>query len=67
MSKVNKNALEHAVINQLESDFEDQDYDAMSEMLQMLMKDERNLEILVEYLSDTAQENLVEGKTFFRY
>lgn len=67
MSKVNKDALEHAVINQLEADFNDQDYDAMSEVLQMLMKDENNVEILINYLSDTAQENLAEGKTFFRY
>lgn len=67
MKEVNKDALEHAVINQLEADFEDQDYDSMSEMLQMLMKDDNNVEILINYLSDTAQENLTEGKTFKRY
>ena len=67
MKEVNKDALEHAVINQLESDFEDQDYDSMSEMLQLLMKDDNNVEILINYLSDTAQENLAECRTFKRY
>lgn len=67
MKEVDKDALEHIVINQLESDFEDQDYVSMSEMLQLLMKDDKNVEILTNYLSDSAQENLAGGKTFKRY
>ena len=61
------NLLEHAVINQLETDFDDQDYDAMSEMLQHLMFLEPARKVLVEYLSDTAKENWLDGNTVIRY
>ena len=59
--------LEHEVINQLEADFDSQDYDAMSELLQLLMKDDKSKGILIEYLGDSAKENWVEGKTKTRY
>jgi len=59
--------LEHAVINQLEADFNDQYYDTMSEMLQLLIQNDGARNILVGYLGDTALENLNEGKTFMRY
>jgi len=62
-----KNLLLHAVINQLETDFDDQDYDAMDEFLTMLMKNEDNHTILVEYLSDSGKENWLEGKTNVRF
>lgn len=68
MGEITENdMLEHAVINQLESDFEDQDYDAMSEMLQFLIKDEKSKKILIEYLGDTAKENWLEKRTNVRY
>lgn len=59
--------LEHAFMNQLESDFEDQDFDAMSEMIQLLLKNEDNRNIIIEYLSDSAKENWLEGKTSTRF
>ena len=62
-----KNLLLHAVINQLESDFEDQDYDAMDEFITKLMENTDNHEILHAYLGDTAQENWLEGKTNVRF
>ena len=31
------NLLKHAIINQLEADFDDQDFDSMSEMLLLLI------------------------------
>ena len=61
------NLLEHSVINQLETDLNDQDFDAMSEMLSLLIKNEESKKILIEYLSDTAKENWLEGKTNVRY
>jgi len=62
-----QNLLEHAFINQLETDFNDQEYDAMSEMIQLLIKNEDNKKIIVEYLSDTAKENWLEGRTSCRF
>ena len=59
--------LEHEVINQLEADFNDQDYDAMSEMLSLLIKNNKSKKILIEYLSDSAKENWIEGKTKTRW
>ena len=45
--------LEHAVINQLETDFNEQEYDAMSELLQTLMgQGEEVKNILFNYLSE---------------
>jgi hypothetical protein len=59
--------LEHAFMNQLETDFQDQDYEAMSEMINILLKNPVNQDILYQYLGDSAQENLMEGKTNCRY
>jgi len=59
--------LEYAVVNQLESDFYDNDFAAMSEMITLLLESESNREILFNYLSDSAQENLKSGETFKRY
>ena len=59
--------LEQAVLNQIEADLNDSDFDAFSEMMQLLMKDEKNRLILFNYLSDTAQKNLKESKTVIRY
>ncbi len=62
-----KNLLLHAVINQLESDFDDNEFDSMDEFLTQLMKVEANHEILYQYLGDAAQENWLEGKTNVRF
>lgn len=62
------NLLEHAVINQIESDLGDNDFAALSEMLQNLISGKYdNTEILYQYLGDTAQENLKEGLTVKRW
>lgn len=57
------NLLVHALLNQLESDFEEQEYDSIDELLSSLIKDDKNKVLLIEYLSDTAKENWLEGKT----
>jgi len=59
--------LEHAIINQLEADFNALDYDAMSEMLKNLIYLEPARRVLVEYLGDSARENWMEGRTSTRY
>ena len=62
-----KNLLLHAVINQLEADFGDQDYDAMDELITKLMENSDNHDILYQYLSDSAQENWIDRKTKVRF
>ena len=64
---MNLELLEHAVLNQLEIDLDEHDYEAVSELLELLLKDESNRKILYNYLSDLAQKNLKEGKTVKRY
>ena len=61
------NLLEHAIINQLEADFDDQDFDSMSEMLSLLINNKESKKILIEYLSGSAKKNWLEGKTNVRY
>ena len=67
MKTINKESLEHAVLNQIETDLLDKDFEAYSEMMQLLLKDDKNKEILFNYLSDTAQENVKLEMTFKRY
>lgn len=62
-----KNQLLHAVLNQVEQDLEDQDYEALDEMLQMLIKDKKSRDILYHYLSDEAQDDLAEFSVVERY
>ena len=64
---MNKELLEQVVLNQIEADLNDNDFEAYSEMMSLLLEDEKNLDILFEYLSDTAQKNLKEEKTPIRY
>ena len=59
--------LEHAVINQIETDLNDNEYDSISDMLNKLFEIEEAKTILIEYLSDSAKENWLEGKTSIRY
>lgn len=66
-TKDDDNLLMHAVINQLEADFSDIEFDAMSEMLELLIKNKESKKILIEYLGDTAKENWLEGKTNVRF
>lgn len=64
---MDKELLEQAVLNQIEVDLNDEDFEAYSEMIQLLLKNENNLNILFEYLSDTAQKNLKANLTVNRY
>lgn len=59
--------IEHAIINQIELDFESQDYDALSEMLQCLLQVKEAKKILINYLSDNLLEDVVEGRIKLRY
>lgn len=62
------NSLKHEVLNQLENDFDCKDLEALDEMLQCLLKDDRpNHEVLHAYLSDTGQQNLKDGLTHKRW
>jgi len=63
MNNEKLNLLEHLFINQLEADFEDQEFEPMSEMIQSLLKDEKNQKIIIEYLSDSAKKSWLEGIT----
>lgn len=67
MKNINAQLLEHAVLNQIEADLSDKDFEAYSEMMQLLLKDDRNKEIIFNYLSDSAQENIKLELTFKRY
>ena len=59
--------LELAVLNEIEKDLDENDYDAVSEMLQLLISKEESRNILIEYLSDQAKEDWIEGRTYRRY
>jgi hypothetical protein len=64
---MNDNNLLHAVLNQIETDFDEQDYESIDEMLQLLLKNPEAKHILTEYLSDSAKANWLEEKTVKRY
>jgi hypothetical protein len=64
---MDKNNLLHAVLNQIETDLDDQDYDALDELLQLLIDIPEAKEKLIAYLSDSALENLNENLTHQRY
>jgi hypothetical protein len=64
---VSEELLEHEVLNQIEADINDNDYESVSEMLQKLMESPISKEILYQYLSDSAQKNVKEGLTKKRY
>jgi len=59
--------LVHAVLNQIEGDFDDGDYESIDELLNQLINNEESKKKLIEYLSDSAKENWLEGKTNIRY
>ena len=59
--------LEQAIINQIEKDLEENDYDAISEMLRQLIHLEPAKKILVGYLSDEIKEQWIDGKIQIKY
>lgn len=62
------NALGNAVLNQVEADLQDgSDFNPWSDLIAVLCEREENIEILRNYLSEIARQNLDEGKTHLRY
>ena len=62
-----KHLLMHAVINQVESDINEFDYDAFDELLNKLMENVANVALLIGFLSDKERELWLEDKTNQRY
>lgn len=67
MSKESQDNLQHAVINQLEADFGENNFEEIGDFLEELIKNEDNHKIIMDYLSDSAKENWLEGKTIPRF
>ena len=59
--------LEQAVINQIEKDLNENDFESLSELLKQLIHLEPARKCLVEYLSDETRENWLEGKIEIKY
>jgi len=59
MTELSNDQLEHLVLNQIEKDLEDQDYDAFSEMLQLLINIPEAKEILINYLPDDYETPII--------
>jgi hypothetical protein len=62
-----KELLEQAIINQIEKDLEEQDYDSLSELIKNLIHLEPAEKLLIGYLSDEVKENWLEGKVEIKY
>lgn len=60
--KYDTDALKHEVINQFETDIDENDFDAIDELLDKLLSNNQE-DILFNYLSDSAQKNLKEKLT----
>ena len=67
LNERSNNLLLHAVLNQIETDFDDQDYESIDELLQRLIDIPQAKDLLTGYLSDTALENWKLGRTAKRY
>ena len=52
------NKLLHLVLNQIEKDLEEQEYDALDELLVQLIKSEGSRELLLGYLPDESLDEL---------
>ena len=59
--------LEHAFINQFQTDIENKEYEPISLFISLLLKSDKNKELIIGYLSDSGRENWIEGKTSVRY
>jgi hypothetical protein len=62
-----KELLEQAIINQIEKDLEEQDYDSLSELIKNLIHLEPAEKLLIGYLSDEVKEDWLEGKVEIKY
>jgi predicted CopG family antitoxin len=59
--------LEQAVVNQLEVDLNNKEYDSLSELLKNLIKLKSAKTLLIEYLGHMELEDWVENKTKIKY
>jgi len=59
--------LEQAVINQLEKDIEENEFDAMSELIRQLILLEPARKCLLDYLSDEVKEEWLNGDMKITY
>jgi len=59
--------LEQAVVNQLEVDLNNKEYDSLSELLKKLIKLKSAKTLLIEYLGHMELEDWVENKTKIKY
>lgn len=62
-----KELLEQAIVNQIEKDLEEQDYDSLSELIKNLIHLEPAEKLLIGYLSDEVRENWLEGNVEIKY
>jgi DNA-binding SARP family transcriptional activator len=66
LESMKEERLVSAVLNQLEADFDDQEFDSVEELIKELVKSKPVRRILFDYLSESAQQNLREGLTVKR-
>jgi len=59
--------LEQAVVNQLEVDLNNKEYNSLSELLKNLIKLKSAKTLLIEYLGHMELEDWVENKTKIKY
>lgn len=59
--------LEQAVVNQIETDLNENDFESLSELLKLLIHLEPARKYLIEYLSDDLKERWLEGKIEIKY
>jgi hypothetical protein len=67
LSDIKNNLLLHATMNQMEADFDDNDYESLDELITKLFEIPQAKDLLVGYLSDTALKNWKLSKTNIRY
>ena len=65
--KINNKLLMHEVLNQIEADINDFDFDAFDELMEKLLQSNMNKELFFSFLSDSAQKNIRDGLTVCRY
>jgi len=56
-----------AVVNQIEDDLNNQEYESLDCLLTELLKNKENREEFVHYLSDETKERWIEGKVTIKY
>ena len=67
MCKKNKDLIIMAIVNQLEKDFKEQEFESLDCLLTELLKSTKNRELFHDYLSDQIKEDWIEGKIEIKY